>query len=306
MAAVRAGRRPRSAASPMPTRTPTSTSARIFALARALRPRHRLPSRLRPRPVVDAHGRGDAADRGATLGRPRRSGHVTKLSAMPPDAQAEMARRLADAGIALTILPATDLFLMGRDATHNVPAASPAPTGSSISGVTCSLATNNVLNPFTPFGDACAGADGQPLRQHRPARPARRARPLPRHDHRRGREAHEPRRLRRGGRQSGRPHRPAVHQRRGPPSPRSRGLCGASSAAGARSSIRQASSWRRHEQALRRLARYCPRQYPSRCPPSARWPSATADIRTCFVGRVLGARRRRSAGSRWSGSPGCP
>jgi cytosine/creatinine deaminase len=82
------------------------------------------------------------------------AGHVTKLSAIPPDGQTEMARRLANAGIALTVLPATDLFLMGRDATHNVPRGVTRADKFMESGVTCSLATNNVLNPFTPFGDA--------------------------------------------------------------------------------------------------------------------------------------------------------
>ncbi len=83
------------------------------------------------------------------------AGHVTKLSAIPPERQAEMARRLAEAGIALTVLPATDLFLMGRDATHNAPRGVTRADRFMASGVTCSLATNNVLNPFTPFGDAC-------------------------------------------------------------------------------------------------------------------------------------------------------
>lgn len=82
------------------------------------------------------------------------AGHVTKLSAIPPEAQAEMARRLADAGIALTVLPATDLFLMGRGAGHNVPRGVARADRFLQSGVTCSIATNNVLNPFTPFGDA--------------------------------------------------------------------------------------------------------------------------------------------------------
>jgi cytosine deaminase len=53
----------------------------------------------------------------------------------------------------VTILPATDLFLMGQGVTHNVPRGV-APAHRLIDfGVTCSLATNNVLNPFTPFGD---------------------------------------------------------------------------------------------------------------------------------------------------------
>ncbi|HYM72410.1 MAG TPA: amidohydrolase family protein, partial [Stellaceae bacterium] len=37
-------------------------------------------------------------------------GHMAKLSLMPPAESAAMARRLADAGIAVTVLPATDLY----------------------------------------------------------------------------------------------------------------------------------------------------------------------------------------------------
>jgi cytosine deaminase len=80
-------------------------------------------------------------------------GHVTKLSALPPDRLAAMARRLADAGVAVTVLPATDLFLMGRSHDHNVPRGVTPAHRLLAHGVTCSLATNNVLNPFTPFGD---------------------------------------------------------------------------------------------------------------------------------------------------------
>ncbi len=80
-------------------------------------------------------------------------GHVTKLSMLPPDALATVARRLADAGVALTVLPATDLYLMGRDRTHAMPRGlTPAHRLGEL-GVRCSIATNNVLNPFTPFGD---------------------------------------------------------------------------------------------------------------------------------------------------------
>jgi cytosine/creatinine deaminase len=81
-------------------------------------------------------------------------GHVTKLSAVPVQRQVEIARQLADAGIAVTVLPATDLFLMGRDADHNVPRGVTRADRLAGHGVTCSLATNNVLNAFTPFGDA--------------------------------------------------------------------------------------------------------------------------------------------------------
>jgi cytosine/creatinine deaminase len=80
-------------------------------------------------------------------------GHVTKLSALPPAALAAVAGRLAGAGVAVTVLPATDLFMMGREHSHNVPRGVAPADRLTARGVTCSLATNNVLNPFTPFGD---------------------------------------------------------------------------------------------------------------------------------------------------------
>jgi cytosine deaminase len=81
-------------------------------------------------------------------------GHVTKLSALPPDAFALAADRLAEAGVAVTVLPATDLYLMGREATHDVRRGLTPAHRLLDHGVVCSVATNNVLNPFTPFGDA--------------------------------------------------------------------------------------------------------------------------------------------------------
>src|SRR5262249_5058259 len=80
-------------------------------------------------------------------------GHVTKLSAIDYSHLAEIGRRLADAGVAVTVLPATDLFLMGRDRQLHVPRGVAPAHRLLHDGVTCSLATNNVLNPFTPFGD---------------------------------------------------------------------------------------------------------------------------------------------------------
>ena len=80
-------------------------------------------------------------------------GHVTKLSAVPEARLIELGKRMADAGIALTVLPSTDLFLSGRDYDHNVPRGVTLAHKLMDHGVTCSLSTNNVLNPFTPFGD---------------------------------------------------------------------------------------------------------------------------------------------------------
>src|SRR5215469_7556197 len=80
-------------------------------------------------------------------------GHMAKLSLIPPGELAVLARRLADIGIAVTVLPATDLFVMGRDQDHNVRRGVAHANFLVAHGVNCSLSTNNVLNPVTPYGD---------------------------------------------------------------------------------------------------------------------------------------------------------
>ncbi|MEY9758533.1 amidohydrolase family protein [Bradyrhizobium yuanmingense] len=81
-------------------------------------------------------------------------GHATKLSALPPERMKAATAQLARSGVAVTVLPATDLYLMGREATHNAPRGLTLTHKLAGDGVLCSVATNNVLNPFTPFGDA--------------------------------------------------------------------------------------------------------------------------------------------------------
>jgi len=80
-------------------------------------------------------------------------GHVTKLSAAAPEHLARTAARMAAVGVAVTVLPATDLFLMGRGDETNVRRGVTAAHRLLGHGVNCSLSSNNVLNPFTPFGD---------------------------------------------------------------------------------------------------------------------------------------------------------
>jgi cytosine deaminase len=80
-------------------------------------------------------------------------GHVTKLSLIPPAKLDEISLRLADAGVAVTVLPSTDLYLMHREYDHKVPRGVTPVHRLLKKGVNCSLSTNNVLNPFTPFGD---------------------------------------------------------------------------------------------------------------------------------------------------------
>ena len=81
------------------------------------------------------------------------AGHMAKLSLLPPDELAALARTLADSGVAVTVLPATDLFLMGRDQEHSVRRGVADANVLCAHGVRCSLSTNNVLNPATPYGD---------------------------------------------------------------------------------------------------------------------------------------------------------
>ncbi|WP_440906255.1 amidohydrolase family protein [Catenovulum sp. SX2] len=81
-------------------------------------------------------------------------GHVTKLSAIPPDELVKIGQRLAEAGVQVTSLPSTDLFLTARHIQHNKPRGVAPLLPLHQQGVTCSISTNNICNPFTPYGDA--------------------------------------------------------------------------------------------------------------------------------------------------------
>ena len=80
-------------------------------------------------------------------------GHGTKYSLLPPDRLRALGERLASAGVAVTVLPATDLFVTGRHQDHAVVRGVADANALIECGANCSLSTNNVLNPFTPFGD---------------------------------------------------------------------------------------------------------------------------------------------------------
>ena len=80
-------------------------------------------------------------------------GHMTQLSTLEVPEFERITRRLADAGVAVTVLPSTDLYLMGRHQDHDV-LRGVVPVHKMLHhGVNCNLSSNNVLNPFTPFGD---------------------------------------------------------------------------------------------------------------------------------------------------------
>lgn len=80
-------------------------------------------------------------------------GHVTKLAAMPAETVEAIARELAEAGVGVIALPATDLFLLGREHSHLVPRGLAPLMRLRAAGAPVAVATNNILNPFTPYGD---------------------------------------------------------------------------------------------------------------------------------------------------------
>jgi cytosine/creatinine deaminase len=114
---------------------------------------------------VDIHGDGgytthdimawqicDLTDRMGWGGRVA-IGHGSKYSCLPERKLAELGKRLGDSGVALAVLPATDIYTSGRHQEHSVMRGVADAHALIAQGANCSIATNNVLNPFTPYGD---------------------------------------------------------------------------------------------------------------------------------------------------------
>ncbi|HET6493236.1 MAG TPA: amidohydrolase family protein [Burkholderiales bacterium] len=80
-------------------------------------------------------------------------GHGNKYSCLPTAELAALGARLAASGVAVTALPTTDLFTSGRHLEHSVIRGVADVNALVAQGANCSIATNNVLNPFTPYGD---------------------------------------------------------------------------------------------------------------------------------------------------------
>ncbi len=80
-------------------------------------------------------------------------GHGSKYSCMPVREQAAVGRRLGASGVSLAVLPATDIFNAGRHMEHSVIRGVTDANTLIENGANCTVSTNNVLNPFTPYGD---------------------------------------------------------------------------------------------------------------------------------------------------------
>jgi cytosine deaminase len=114
---------------------------------------------------VDIHGDGgytthdmmapqicDLADRIGWGGRVA-IGHGNKYSCLPEAELAALGKRMAASGVAVAVLPATDMFTQGRHQEHSVMRGIADGHALIAQGANCAIATNNVLNPFTPYGD---------------------------------------------------------------------------------------------------------------------------------------------------------
>lgn len=81
-------------------------------------------------------------------------GHLTELAALLPEEQDPIIRALYEAGIGVIVLPATDLYLMGRRDVRNVRRGLAPVKRLLAAGVPVAAASNNVRNAFTPVGTA--------------------------------------------------------------------------------------------------------------------------------------------------------
>ncbi|KAF1302556.1 amidohydrolase family protein [Candidatus Enterococcus willemsii] len=80
-------------------------------------------------------------------------GHLTALHALPPEELARIIELMAEADINVMALPATDLHLGARSDEYNVRRAVTPIRKLRDGGVNMCIATNNIRNAFTPYGN---------------------------------------------------------------------------------------------------------------------------------------------------------
>jgi cytosine deaminase len=81
-------------------------------------------------------------------------GHVTELAALTPEELDPIIADLREAGIGVIMLPATDLYLMGRRDVRNIRRGLAPAKRLLAAGVPVAASSNNVRNAFTPVGNA--------------------------------------------------------------------------------------------------------------------------------------------------------
>jgi len=81
-------------------------------------------------------------------------GHLTELAALLPEEQDPIIRAICEAGVGVIVLPATDMYLMGRRDVRNIRRGLAPIKRLLAAGVPVAAASNNVRNAFTPVGTA--------------------------------------------------------------------------------------------------------------------------------------------------------
>jgi len=81
-------------------------------------------------------------------------GHVTSLSSLDPDELGPVLELLHEADISIVTLPATDLYLGGRNDSRNPRRGITPVRRLQAAGVNVAYSSNNIRNAFTPFGKA--------------------------------------------------------------------------------------------------------------------------------------------------------
>ena len=79
-------------------------------------------------------------------------GHLTAIAALEPEEQTRIINLIAEAGISVMSLPATDLHLGGRNDKYNTRRTLTPIRELRDAGANVCIATNNIRNAFTPYG----------------------------------------------------------------------------------------------------------------------------------------------------------
>jgi cytosine/creatinine deaminase len=86
---------------------------------------------------------------------PVTASHCVSLGMHPPDRQRAVAEAVAAAGIAIVALPATNLYLQGREHQQAMPRGVTAVRALREAGVVVAAGADNLQDPFNPLGRAC-------------------------------------------------------------------------------------------------------------------------------------------------------
>jgi len=106
---------------------------------------------------LDVQGLADLAGLVMSTGFPHpvTASHCVSLGLQSLERQREVAEMVAAAGISVVALPATNLYLQGRDQQQGMPRGVTAVQALTSAGVNVAAGADNLQDPFNPLGRAC-------------------------------------------------------------------------------------------------------------------------------------------------------